>query len=318
MSLSMDRKIDSEHTAQSRQYGTLWKKIAGDISAAAISATLISPVITAIDRSVVENAASTQKSLRSTLQTNIFCTFRHPRLFFSAKPFFLVWTLYAATYTTANTTDTLTRTFLEKKDRVLAETITFLTTCVVNVPLGVWKDVGFVKAYGGNTAAIPSPKNIPASPGATATSEAGAAASPISKKPTPSLQTPKFPKVVVTTFLLRDAVTIYGSFILPPIVSDALPTTFLPDPAARMAATQLFVPVLSQLIVTPVHLLGLDLYSHPKNEGSAARARRIRKLLGPATLLRCVRIVPAFGVGGIANRETREWLHGGTEDGDRD
>lgn len=236
----------------------------------------------------------------STLRTHILCTFRHPRIFFSAKPFFIVWTLYAATYTTANAVESAAKEFTQKKDQLLVSSITFLSTCIVNVPLGVWKDVRFVQIYGRN---MPTPNTAINTP-TTKPPEPPAAAK------TPIVSPAKFPRIVGATFLFRDAITILGSFTLPSMVP--IPDSFFSDPAIKMAATQLFVPILSQVVATPVHLLGLDLYSYPHKDDSAGRAERIKKNLGPTTMVRCCRIIPAFGVGCIVNTGLREHFHSKT------
>lgn len=209
-----------------------------------------------------------------------------------------MWTLYAVTYTTANSLNTLTGTFMDKSHEVLAKSITFIATCTVNVPLGVWKDIRFVQTFGGRPTPPPTgPVNTPPN------------------KPPPPPQSPtKFPRAVAATFLARDALTILGSFTLPPMLSHRIP---LADPAAQMAAAQLLVPVLSQVVATPVHLLGLDLYSNPGKGARGERAGRIRRGLLGTTAVRCVRIVPAFGVGGIVNTGLRERFRGRV-DGDGD
>lgn len=93
------------------------------------------------------------------------------------------------------------------------------------------------------------------------------------------------------------------------MVVESLPLTFLTDSVTRMAAAQIMVPVLSQVVATPVHLLGLDLYTHPHGAKNQERAQRIRRNLLSTTLVRCARIVPAFGVGGILNTGLRGWFH---------
>ncbi|CAN9259192.1 unnamed protein product [Alternaria alternata] len=122
--------------------------LAGDVAAATISATAISPILTVIDRSVVENAAPANQPLLSTLRTNILNSVRRPRLLFATKPFLYMWTLYAATYTTANAVESIGTALTAGADRILISSITFISTCLVNVPLGVWKDVRFVQTYG--------------------------------------------------------------------------------------------------------------------------------------------------------------------------
>ncbi|KAJ4988789.1 hypothetical protein SVAN01_05766 [Stagonosporopsis vannaccii] len=267
---------------------TLPGQLAGDLTAAAVSATLISPVLTAIDRAVVENAARPgQNPLSQALKTNILCSFRHPRHFFGTKPFFIIWTLYAATYTTANTVETTTRHLSQKADELLVQSVTFLSTITVNVPLGVWKDVRFVQMFGKRSAPV-------------------AAQTEGAKVASPTVQRPRFPRTVAATFLIRDAITIFGAVNLPPMIASSLPEETFANPMLKMATMQLLVPVFSQVFATPIHLLGLDMYSHPD---SAARMSRIRQNLGATTLVRCARVIPAFGVGLIANTGLRDYFH---------
>ncbi|KAF2629638.1 hypothetical protein BU25DRAFT_419929 [Macroventuria anomochaeta] len=267
---------------------TLTGQFAGDLGAAAVSATLISPVLTAIDRAVVENAARPgQNPLAQALKTNILCSFKHPRRFFGTKSFLIIWTLYAATYTTANTVETTARHLTQKADDLFVQSVTFLSTITVNVPLGVWKDVRFVQMFG-----------RPSVPVAAQTKGA--------KVPPPPVPRLKFPRTVAATFLIRDAITIFGAVNLPPMIASSLPEDTFANPILKMATMQLLVPVFSQVFATPIHLLGLDMYSHPD---SAVRMARIRQNLGATTLVRCARIIPAFGVGLIANTGLRDYFH---------
>jgi hypothetical protein len=114
---------------------------------------------------------------------------------------------------------------------------------------------------------------------------------------------------VGATFLFRDAITIFGSVNLPPMLSPLLPDSYFANPALKMAALQLSVPILSQVVATPVHLLALDFYNCPQREGSSARVARMRRSLMPTTAMRCSRIVPAFGVGLVANTAMRNYFH---------
>ncbi|KAF1943152.1 hypothetical protein EJ02DRAFT_401189 [Clathrospora elynae] len=277
----MSQQLVSSSLSQDWKGCKLPGVLLGDVTAATISATAISPIITAIDRAVVENTASSNRPLLSTLKTHIVCSFRHPRLFFALKPFY-VWTLYAATYTTANSVGSIGKASILDIDRVLVSSITFLSTCLVNVPLGVWKDVRLVQVYGKPTAA-PSPAFS-------------------------YIQAPRFLRIVGTTFLFRDAITIFGSINLPPILSSTVPDSLFSTPVIKMAVMRIFTPVLSQIVATPVHLLGLDLCTNTQST-SRERATQIRRSLWPMTVMRCLRIIPAFGVGLVMNTGLKEYFH---------
>ena len=252
-----------------------------------LKSKFIEPHALTILSAVVENAARpAQNPLAKALRSNILCSFQHPRLFFGTKPFFVIWMLYAATYVTANTVETTARHLTNEADKLFVQSVTFLSTITVNVPLGVWKDVQFVQLFGRPSASV-------------ATRVEGA-------KRTPPVQSGRFPTTVASTFLIRDAITIFGAVNLPPIISSALREETFAHPLLKMATVQLLVPVFSQIFATPIHLLGIDMYSHPD---SAARLSRITHNLKATTMVRCARIVPAFGVGLIANTGLRDHFH---------
>ncbi|KAF2193669.1 hypothetical protein K469DRAFT_734894 [Zopfia rhizophila CBS 207.26] len=276
--------------------------LVGDLSAAAISATLVAPIVAAIDRAVVENASFNRPLLR-TLGTHALCSLRQPRRFFNTRIFFIVWTLYATTYSTANATESLAKEFLQTADKAAVGTMTFISTFLVNTPLGVWKDVRFAQFYG----TAPSP--ITGSVAKTLMDPT----QPATVASTPSLNRRMpyrgVPAAVCATFLLRDSLTIFGSFTLAPQLSAAIPDSLAANPNTKTTITQLVVPVLTQLVATPVHLLGLDLYNRPHAVGLSDRLARSRRNLPPATAMRCFRIIPAFGFGCITNMGLRSFFH---------
>jgi hypothetical protein len=65
-----------------------------------------------------------------------------------------------------------------------------------------------------------------------------------------------------------------------------------------------------QILSTPLHLLGLDLYNRPRGAageglGWRERWRVVRRDWFGASLARMGRVVPAFGVGGVVNAGVR-------------
>jgi hypothetical protein len=125
----------------------------------------------------------------------------------------------------------------------------------------------------------------------------------------PLKQPAKVPRIVAATFLFRDAITIFGSINLPPMLSPLLSDSYFSGPAMKMATLQLSVPIVSQVFATPVHLLALDLYNNPNKDGSTARLARMKRNLAPTTAMRCSRIIPAFGVGLVVNTGLRNYFH---------
>lgn len=75
---------------------------------------------------------------------------------------------------------------------------------------------------------------------------------------------------------------------------------------------QFLAPAGIQLLSTPLHLWGLDLYNRPMGNGTPWKsrvARVSRDWLG-GSLARMTRIVPAFGVGGVVNARVRASMMG--------
>ncbi|KAJ5514649.1 hypothetical protein N7463_004201 [Penicillium fimorum] len=259
-------------------------QLAGDLAAAAASASLVTPAVAIIDRALVEQAAFKQPILRG-LRRHALGALRQPSQFVFQRPFGIVWALYAATYSVANVTDTISR----KLEIAAAGTITFATTMMANVPLALWKDIQFAQEYG--TGNGPDAK----------TSKADI----ISVR----LQNKSLARTAAAIFLVRDGVTIFGSFTLAPWLSDAIPNGLAAHPHAKPIITQLTVPILTQLVATPLHLLALDMYTRQYPMPFLERAKHSQQYLPSSTLLRCVRIIPAFGIGCLTNMELRSAFH---------
>jgi hypothetical protein len=207
-------------------------------------------------------------------------------LFIFQRPFGIVWALYVATYSVANVTDTIGR----KLEIAAARTITFATTMLANVPLALWKDIRFAKEYG--TGRGPDAKIAIAN-----------ISSPV------PIHNKSMALAAAAVFLVRDGVTIFGSFTLAPWLSDAIPDHLAAHPHVKPIITQLTVPVLTQLVATPLHLLALDMYTRQYRVPWLDRIKHSQRYVLSSTLLRGVRIIPAFGVGCLTNMELRSVFH---------
>jgi hypothetical protein len=98
--------------------------------------------------------------------------------------------------------------------------------------------------------------------------------------------------------------TILASFTLPDILSRKMQDHGQSKTTSDVLS-QLFTPVSMQILSTPLHLYGLDLY----NRELATNAERIA-FVGQeyikTTMARMARIFPAFGVGGVINKFVRK------------
>ncbi len=121
------------------------------------------------------------------------------------------------------------------------------------------------------------------------------------------------PKASYALFAMRDSLTIFASFNLPPLIAPWLPMSEeLERSVGRLGVAQFLAPAGIQLFSTPLHLWGLDLYNRPAGEGTRWRTRVAkvgRDWLG-SSLARMGRIVPAFGVGGVVNSGVRSRMMG--------
>ncbi|THY33069.1 hypothetical protein D6D00_01103 [Aureobasidium pullulans] len=254
-------------------------RLAADIMAAATAGALVAPVITAIDKAIIENAsgrAALGLSLRSSFAT---LTLR-PHHFLFSKPFALIFALYTGTYVTANTLDTCSSTISAKS----ASTTTsgpakFLATSSANLSLCLYKDSRFAKLFG---VATSSPRPIPG---------------------------PSY-----ALFALRDCLTVFASFNVPPLIAPLMPLSDnMQKHISAASAAQFVAPAAIQLISTPLHLLGLDLYNRDGKLGARERMIKVRKDWLKSSFARMARIIPAFGVGGVVNTRVRANLMGRLE-----
>lgn len=122
---------------------------------------------------------------------------------------------------------------------------------------------------------------------------------------------PPVPPATYALFAGRDLLTIAAGFTVPPIVASALVASgTVPDEKRAATTAQLLSPVGMQILLTPVHLLALNMYNVP-DAPLAQRAGQISGLLASSTAARMGRFGCAYGIGGIMNTEltngAREW-----------
>lgn len=198
-----------------------------------------------------------------------------------------MWLLYFGTYGVANVSETVGNR-LSLSPVPMAVT-TAATTVAVNVALGIRKDILFAR-LATDTVTLTGNVSELKSVAKKATGWCGAR-----KLAAPS----RLPKAVAGVFLLRDTITIFFSFVLADWA-----TPYMGSGTHASLAAQLTMPATSQLLATPIHLVGLDLYSRPGPLNLAARLARQSRNILPTTIVRSIRIVPALGIGVYINK----WL----------
>ncbi|KAL8809868.1 MAG: hypothetical protein Q9223_002888 [Gallowayella weberi] len=255
-------------------------RVASDAASAACAAGLVAPFITILDRGIIENASG-----RSPLMTSIKTSFRafltRPHTFIASRPFRLISMVYFTTYLTANSIDTVSSTITPSPfTTTTAGTSKFLATSTVNMSLCLYKDSQFAQMFR-------APSN---------------AASAMAQS---------VPKFSYALFALRDSMTVFASFNLPPLVAPML-SDEVEKVVSRASAAQIIAPAAMQVFTTPLHLWGLDLFNRP-GVSVAERVRKVAKNWAGSTAARMGRIVPAFGFGGVINAKVRRNLMGRLE-----
>lgn len=231
----------------------------------------------------MENASG-RRPLAASLRASLATLALRPHRLLASKPFALIFLLYGGTYLTANALDTAKAA----RDNapataVSAGTAKFAASSAANISLCIYKDQVFARLFG---------------------PIASSSSSSASLRP-----------VALPTYLLfaaRDCLTIFASFNLPPLLGPAL-SRALGDEVERHVSgrtlAQFAAPAAVQLVSTPIHLLGLDIYNRPASEITAAdRWAAVRRNWAVSTAARICRIIPAFGVGGVVNFKVRQGL----------
>jgi len=252
------------------------------VGAGAVAAAAVAPFLTSVDRAVVSAAAGRAPggSLFRALAANAAEFVTRPAAAFGSRAVWLVAGVYAATYAAANLSDVAA----ERSARATASQKAagkFVATTGANMAGSVLKDAAFARMYG-----------------AVATAAAAAAAS--SSSPAAVV-----PAASYALFAARDCLTVGGAFFVPAALRDALVNArvFEPSDASSAAAVaQLVSPPLMQVVCTPMHLLALDLVNRPDATMSlAARLASLGNAMPSALLARSLRMLPAYGIGGLLN-----------------
>ncbi|KAI4803601.1 hypothetical protein E4T44_11145 [Aureobasidium sp. EXF-8845] len=250
-------------------------RLGADVASAATAGVLVAPVITAIDKAIIENASG-RNTLGASLRESLKTFTLRPHHFLLSKPFALIFALYTGTYVTANILDTSSRNAASTTTSGPAK---FLATSSANLSLCLYKDSRFARLFG---AATSSPRPIPG---------------------------PSY-----ALFAVRDCLTVFASFNVPPLIAPLMPLSEgMQKHVSAASAAQFVAPAAVQLISTPLHLLGLDLYNRDGVVGWKDRMSKVRMDWLKSSFARMARIVPAFGVGGVVNTSVRKSLMGKLE-----
>lgn len=198
-----------------------------------------------------------------------------------------MWVTYAATYSTANSLKTIVEhreyynsdvdpyTTGDSSSANRNRVTVFLGTSIVNSGASLLKDRAYAKMFG----------------------TTGAAAS--------------VPLVSLGLWATRDFMVVGSSFVLPDILSKHLQDEYNMHKGDAQKLSQLTLPVITQFLVGPIQLLGLDFYNRPlvNVPFRVALMDRTQFLIQGFTSVvsaRIIRIAPGYGIGGVLNTNLRD------------
>jgi hypothetical protein len=110
-----------------------------------------------------------------------------------------------------------------------------------------------------------------------------------------------FPTIGYILFLARDILANGSGFTLPPMVAPLLESNF---GESALTAAQLAVPAAMNLVTSPLHFLALSIYNNPK-ASAGQHAANVGATYVPATSVRILKGLAAFGLGGVSNTALR-------------
>jgi hypothetical protein len=238
-----------------------------------LAALTVVPVVMAVDKSVTQAAAG--MPLGRALRVVICDMLRRPGAI--AIPFGMVLGVYTLTYGANNFVDVLSERFelasaTQNSMKLVAATGAYTTSSIL-------KDVAFAKMFSTAAETEQEVKRV-------------------------------VPWTTYGAFLFRDSLIIGAGFILPAMVAGGIQSMTDMDKEIAAKIAQLATPCGMQILITPIHLFGLNLYNTPTATGSE-RFRAVANTYPEATGVRMLRFLWAYGVGGLVNKElnklSRNW-----------
>ena len=244
-----------------------------DATVALVAATCasisVAPFLMCVDRGVVAAAAGNAPggSLFRAIGAVAGEFVTKPKVAFGQPAVWIVAAVYGGTYFAKNFADVLIERRGLSESRA-AGTAKFCATTATNMGGSILKDAAFARWFGAAAAAAAAPTVIP--------------------------------KASYALFAARDCLTISGAFVVPDAMRAALHARAGVAESAAAVVSQLVSPPLMQVICTPLHLLALNLVNAP-TASAAARVAALRASTPAALLARSLRMLPAYGVGGLLN-----------------
>jgi hypothetical protein len=238
-----------------------------ELSCALAASFLVSPLVSIIDKAIVQEIAGVGQLMRS-MGTATKGMIWSPRAFLGGLSFRMTFGVYFGTYAVANMSEAFLDCYeVEAERERKAWKVSMASTA--NVGLLAWRDSIFAQRY------------------------------------TPEKPPGKVPFRTVGLFAVRDASTMYATFYVAPKAAQYLIDEYGLNTDIAQISTAFSIPVLAQFITAPVHIYALNLYYMP-TVTTLERWNVIKKEMGKVCFARGLRIFPAFGIGSYSNNKFRE------------
>lgn len=238
-----------------------------EVGCAFAASSLVSPLVSIIDKCLVQDIASPGHFLESVGKASKEMVFA-PRAFFGGLSFRFTWFVYFGTYAVVNLSELaldvnrIRRDEDRKRYKVGASS-------VANIGLLAWRDAVFAREFGSGKA----PKSTP-------------------------MRT-------IGLFAARDSTTMFATFYAAPEAARYLQKEHGVERNTAELSMALGIPVIAQFLTAPLHIHALD-YFNRRQATMAERMSTLKAEMGTVCFARGLRILPAFGIGSFSNNKFRE------------
>lgn len=244
-------------------------RVPKEIGCALAASFLVSPMVSIIDKAIVQEIAGVAQLMRS-MESTCGEMILRPRTFLQGLSFRLTFAVYFGTYAVANCSEAALDYYKVKEEKTRKKWKVSMAS-TANVGLLAWRDSAFARTY--TTSKVP-------------------------------LRTPLR---TIGMFAARDTGTMFSTFYLAPLAAEYMIAEHNVNKEVATIGAALSIPVVSQFVTAPLHIHAIDYFNRPRAT-NAERLEMIRNEFGKVCLARGVRIFPAFGIGSYSNNKFRELL----------
>lgn len=252
----------------------LANRISRDLASGFLAAFSVAPIMLIVDKSVVESLAGKTTITKSVIKS-VQKMFLKPNQFFINGSFAWILSVYGGTYMANNSIDTLCKVYNVND---LIPKLIGVTS--VNMVLSILKDAYFAKKHTTKADSPPVVKSVPL-------------------------------RSYIIWFI-RDVATIAFGFVVPTRLGDYLHRKRDIKNEKAQKISQFFCPIIFQLVGTPLHLAGNQIYIKP-NDTAMEISKKVISEVPKSLPIRMVRMASAYGIGGVNNRSFRNSLVGKIE-----